>query len=82
MKSLLGRGASTCTALPHFSRNGLASSRPEAGTRTGYVYVEEELRLTIRCRLTSLLFHTSAGVAIHCTLHLTPSVGEQLDPFT
>ena len=48
MKSLLGRGASTCTALPHFSRNGLASSRPKMGTRTRHVYVEEELRLTIR----------------------------------
>ena len=58
MKSLLGRGAVDLTALPNFSRNGLASSRPEAGTRTRYVYVEEELRLTIRCRVTSLLFHT------------------------
>jgi hypothetical protein len=66
MKSLLGRGASTSLL---FNRNGLASSRPEAGTRTRYVYVEEELRLTIRCRLISLLFHTVAGMAIHCTLH-------------
>jgi hypothetical protein len=41
-----GEGSVDLTALPHFSRNGLASSRPEAGTRAlGTCKLEEELRL-------------------------------------